>query len=196
MEPNLILTYLGSFLLSFFIGAVPYSYLIPRIVKGVDIRNHGSGNVGASNVTRVCGPKVGVVTLLLDVGKGAAAVFLASVIGTPLTLGSGAILGHILTPFLGFSGGKGVATTVGVLAALYWPGGLIFAGIWIGATALWQYAAVSSLLATATAPLVLFLFQVDKTWIWTMGGLFLLTALTHRENIRRLISGEENKLSS
>ncbi len=188
------LKYVAFALLAYILGSIPFSYIIPRVTKGIDIREHGSGNVGSSNVSRVCGKGAGIVALSFDVGKGAAAVFLCSIAGTPLILGCFAILGHITTPFLKFSGGKGIATSIGVFAMFSWKVGLIVAGIWIIVTVLWRIAAISSLLAVSAAPPLFLLFSGEKMVLYASVGIALLAFFTHRENIKRLIGGEENKI--
>ncbi|MFP4646985.1 MAG: glycerol-3-phosphate 1-O-acyltransferase PlsY [Candidatus Acetothermia bacterium] len=176
---------------SYLIGSIPFSYLIPKVTRGKDIRDHGSGNIGASNVSRVCGVQYGLAALVLDVGKGAAAAGLAGLLGFPQVLGAAAILGHISTPFLGFSGGKGVATSIGVIAVFSWQTGLIAAGIWITLLALTRTASVSSIGALGLAPVVLRVLGIGDLRLWLTIGIFALIIFTHRENIARIIRGEE-----
>lgn len=185
---------IGFALLAYVIGSIPFSYLIPKIFSGKDIRDHGSGNVGTSNVTRICGPSYGVFALLLDVGKGAASVLIVSAVGFPPVLGAVSIAGHIFSPFLRFSGGKGVATTLGVLTALSWVAGLIFVALWVGCVLIWKIAAISSLVAVTGVPISLFFLGVRGNQLWVVLGITIVIFLTHHENISRLIKGKEKTI--
>lgn len=115
----------------YLVGSIPFSFLIARLFKGVDIRQHGSGNVGATNVTRVVGRLPGALALLLDMGKGASATFLTQLYAVPIALAGLAVIGHNWSAFLKFRGGKGVATSMGILLVLSWPAFLITLGIWL-----------------------------------------------------------------
>jgi len=182
-------------LAGFVLGSVPAAYLIVRWRTGTDIREWGSGNVGATNVLRRCGPGWGIATLLADAGKGAAAVLLArSVPGAgelaPLAAGLAAVLGHVYSPWLGGRGGKGVATAAGAGAVLA-PGATV-AGLAVFAAAviLTRRPAVGSLIAAVSFPV----------WAAVLGGgrgivtlgilLAVLIAWWHRGNIMRLVRGE------
>jgi len=181
-------------LASYLIGAIPFSYVIPRVLLGTDIRQHGSGNPGASNVSRVCGKGYGGLALLLDVGKGTLAALLAQQTGVPLVLGLFAVLGHIFNPFLRFSGGKGVATSLGVISFISWPAGLVFVIIWITFFSLRHIAGLSSLASISSVPLVFYLTRGRGILLWASIGLVGLIYFTHRGNIARLIKGEERKV--
>ncbi len=180
--------------LSYILGSVPFSYIIPKLVKGKDIRNYGSGNVGTSNVTRVLGAKYGAFALLGDVGKGALATALVMQLNFPLYLGSFAVLGHISSPFLNFSGGKGVATSIGIIGVFSWKTGLILAGTWFLTLALWRIASVSSLTTLASSPIFIWVFGKPAVLFYSTLGIAVLAFFTHRKNIVRLLSGEENKI--
>ncbi|MBS3812716.1 MAG: glycerol-3-phosphate 1-O-acyltransferase PlsY [Candidatus Acetothermia bacterium] len=179
---------LGAYL----IGAIPFSYIVPRVFARKDIREYGSGNPGASNVARECGKTYGAASLLLDAGKGVVAVFLVAQLQAPLAIGISAVLGHVTSPFLNFSGGKGVATYLGCIFYISWPAGLIFAGVWTGALLIWNYAGLSSLLAVLTVPVTFFFCQLSVTLVWASVGSVALIYFTHRGNIRRIVEGEEN----
>jgi len=181
-------------LASYLIGAIPFSYVIPRVLLGTDIRQHGSGNPGASNVSRVCGKGYGGLALLLDVGKGTLAALLAQQAGAPPVLGLFAVLGHIFNPFLRFSGGKGVATSLGVISFISWPAGLVFVIIWISLFLLRHIAGLSSLAGISSVPLVFYFTRGSGILLWAGIGLAGLIYLTHRGNIARLIKGEERKI--
>ena len=179
---------------SYLIGAIPFSFLISKIFGGKDIRNYGSGNVGASNVARVIGVRYGVFALLADVGKGALATILMMQFNLPLFIGGFAVLGHIFSPFLKFSGGKGVATSIGVIAVFSWKTGLALGAIWLITLAIWKIASLSSLTALTSSPLLIWIFGKKGPLFYTTIGIALLAYLTHRENISRLIAGKENKI--
>lgn len=193
MSGNLSLLFLAS-LAAYLIGAIPFSYVIPRVLLNTDIRQHGSGNPGASNVSRVCGKGYGALALILDVGKGALAAFLVQQVGLSPLVGFLSILGHILNPFLGFSGGKGVATSFGVVSFVFWPAGVVFAAIWALVFLVWNIAGLSSLMAISSVPLVFYLFTGPDPLFWAALALVLLIFFTHRGNLARLIKGEERKV--
>lgn len=187
---------LGAAVGCYLIGSLPFSYLVARL-KRIDIRQHGSGNVGATNVTRVVGVGYGLLALLGDVGKGAVAAWLTGALGVPLWLSGFAVVGHNWSLFLRFTGGKGVATTVGLLLAFSWPTLLVTVAIWIVVVWLTRYVAVGSMVALLLAPVVLSLFQAQAVnWelVGLFGGLGLMTVWQHRSNIQRIVQGEESRL--
>ncbi|SRR6056297_1364135 len=192
--PNHSISLVFFALASYLIGSIPFSFLVPKVFAQIDIRQHGSGNPGASNVARICGKPYGFLSLSLDVAKGIAAVFLLQYFALPLVLGTLAILGHITTPFLKFSGGKGVATTLGCISYISWPAGLVFVIAWATALTIWNYAGLSSLLAICTTPIVFLILGVNKPLLWTSMGLVALIFLTHRKNIERLVTGGEHNM--
>ena len=181
-------------LASYIIGAIPFSFLIPKLFLGLDVRQHGSGNPGASNVSRVCGKSYGLAALALDVGKGIGAVFMVDQLGLPLLLGFLAVLGHVANPFFGFSGGKGVATTLGVLSYVSPFTGLGFVIIWAIILSIWNIAGLSSLVAISLTPPIMYFLGVPAPILWASLGLVCLIYFTHRNNISRLIRGEERNL--
>jgi glycerol-3-phosphate acyltransferase PlsY len=182
--------------LLYLLGATPCSYLIGRL-KGIDIREHGSGNVGATNVGRVLGWRYYPLALALDLGKGVAAGLLAihwGFSGSWLLLLSGlAVVGHDWSSFLRFSGGKGVSTSLGLLAALSWEAFLIAAVIW--GLILWRtkLASVASLAALSLSPLSVWFFTRDIWGVVLMAALVVLALWRHRGNIGRLRRGEESR---
>jgi len=195
--------------LAYLVGSVPTALLMGRILKGVDVRNCGSGNVGAANTFRVLGPVPGVVCLLLDAGKGVLAVLVIAVIfshASPLSLtmtkilgGAVAILGHIFPVWIGFKGGKGVGTGAGVLFSLLpleAAGAFIF---FVLVVALTRYISLGSMLGAifmAAAILVEkfgFGLKVPPEFVYLTIILCLLILLTHRSNIKRLLAGTEGK---
>jgi glycerol-3-phosphate acyltransferase PlsY len=181
--------------LFYLLGAIPFSYLLGRIVKGIDIREHGSGNVGATNVGRVLGWRYYPLALALDLGKGLAAGLLARHWGLPIWLAGLAVLGHDWSIFLGFTGGKGVSTSLGILAVLSWPAFLGTIAVWglvLGTTRL---ASLASLCALAFSPLGVFLLSRDLEGVALMGALALLSIWRHRRNIAQLSRGQEERFS-
>ena len=180
-----------SALASYFIGAIPFSYLIPKIFLDTDVRQHGSGNPGASNVSRVCGKGYGIAALILDVAKGVFALYLAQQLGGVIVLGFLAILGHIANPFFGFSGGKGVATSLGAISYLSPLTGLVFVSAWVSVFLIWNIAGLSSLSAITVVPVSLYFLGEPFVILGTSVGLVFLIYFTHRGNISRLLKGEE-----
>lgn len=182
--------------LGYVLGAIPFGLLLGRMAGIGDIREAGSGNIGATNVLRVGGKKLAAATLLLDAGKGAAAVLLGGLIlpeSGALLGGTGAFFGHLYPVWLGFRGGKGVATLLGVALALYWPVGIVFALVWVGALALFRYSSVGGMAAAVSAPLVAAIcgrFELALLLI----ALALMVLWRHRANIERLLAGTEPRI--
>ena len=181
------------------LGSMPFGYWLPRLVRGIDIRTVGSGNVGASNVWRTCGPRLGLAVALLDIGKGLAAGLLGRFLGDELIgvlAGTAALAGHWRPLFLGFQrGGKVVATTGGVALAVAPLVSVCGAAVWIAVFLLTRYASVASIAAGCSLPLFALLF--DASWPvlgFTIGAAAAIAAL-HQANIRRLLRGEERRSS-
>jgi glycerol-3-phosphate acyltransferase PlsY len=181
------------------LGSLPFGYWLPRAVRGIDVRQVGSGNVGASNVWRTCGPRLGIAVALLDIAKGAAAALLGHYAGGELVgvlAGTAAVVGHWRPLFLGFGrGGKVVATTGGVVLALAPLAGLCAMGAWIAVFLAFRYASVASLVAGATLPLFAVGFGAPWPVIAFTIAAAVAIAVLHRENIRRLARGEERRAS-
>lgn len=181
----------------YLLGSIPFGLLLTRAAGGPDIREIGSGNIGATNVLRTGRKGLAAATLLCDMLKGAVAVLMAKHFGsdTAIAAGLGAFLGHLFPFWLKFKGGKGVATYIGVLAGLYWPAALGFCLIWLAVAAVCRYSSLAALIASALTPLGLWLFGVPQV----AALLLLLTVLLwvmHRENIARLLSGTEGKIGA
>lgn len=191
VEP--ILALLSGYLL----GSVPFGLLLTRAAGGGDLRQTGSGNIGATNVLRSGNKALAALTLLLDIGKGYAAVYLALLVsdGLGVLAGLGAFLGHLYPVWLRFAGGKGVATLLGVVTALIPTAGLIFAVTWLGSLALWRYSSVGGMLAAISVPIAAFALG-EYAMMPMFIGLALLVLWKHRSNIERLISGEEPKVGA
>ena len=177
------------------LGSLPWAYWLPRIFRGVDIRKVGSGNVGASNVWRAFGWKLGAPVLLLDVAKGAAAALIGLSVGGDVTgvlAGAAAVAGHWRPLFLGFSrGGKVVATTGGAILALAPLAGLCAALVWIVVFLLFRYASVASIVAGLSLPPLALLFGASWPVLGFTIGAAIAILVLHRANLRRLLHGDE-----
>jgi glycerol-3-phosphate acyltransferase PlsY len=207
-------------ILSYLIGSVPNSIIISKLVRGIDIREHGSGNAGGTNVMRVLGWKYGLLVIFLDALKGAIAVVIISrLFYGPLPFenvspfddftlvqiisGMSAVIGHIWTVFAGFKGGKGIATALGMLLTLITIDMLIAVGIFALVVLISRYVSLGSIIAAISVPSTLFirenLFHVDipgySTLLPFIIGVSILVIFTHRKNLARLINGSENKIS-
>lgn len=185
----------AAFGLGYLLGSIPFGLILTRLAGLGDVRKIGSGNIGATNVLRAGSKKIAAATLVLDAAKGTAAVLLASQWDeTPAMLaGLGAFLGHLFPVWLGFRGGKGVATYIGVLLGLYWPAGVAFCAVWLLVALATRYSSLAALSASAAS-----LAMLALTNQWRLAALFLLlTALLyirHAANIARLARGEEARI--
>jgi glycerol-3-phosphate acyltransferase PlsY len=186
----------AALLFGYALGSIPFGVLFTRLTGLGDIRAMGSGNIGATNVLRTGRKGLAAATLLGDGLKGTAAVLAMSRLWGPdaaVLAGLGAFLGHLFPFWLGFRGGKGVATYLGLLLAFSWPAALVFAAIWLGTAALTRYSSLSALLASLASPAALAGFGE-----WQAAQLFvLLTVLVyvkHLPNIRRLLAGTESRI--
>ena len=182
------------FIVAYVIGAVPFAYIAGKTLKGIDIRDYGSGNVGSTNVLRTLGKGPGIIVLLLDMVKGAAAVTLVPLAFLKVICGVAAIAGHIWTVFLRFRGGKGVATTVGVFLGLTWVSMLTAGAVFIIVVFLTRYIALGSLSLGISLLVANLLLGCPVEYAALSGAVLLLVIYTHRSNIRRLMNGTENKL--
>jgi acyl phosphate:glycerol-3-phosphate acyltransferase len=195
--PHILLALVFGYLL----GSIPFGLVLTRLTGGPDLRAIGSGNIGATNVLRTGKKALAAATLLGDMLKGTIAVLVAQQFGLGaaiaggLAAGLGAFLGHLFPVWLGFKGGKGVATYIGVLLALVWQAALAFGLIWIAVAAATRYSSLAALVASALTPAILWfmdypaealLFLIMTALIWFM----------HRANIARLLNGSEGKIGS
>ncbi len=187
---------LGAAIGGYLAGAVPFALLLSQLMGLGDIRRMGSGNIGATNVLRTGHRGVAAATLVLDCGKGALAVLLAAAFGQDAALlaGAGAVIGHVFPVWLRFRGGKGVATTIGVLMALSWPTGLAVIGTWLAVAAIGRFASLASICAMALAPAFAW-WLADPGLALLARVLGVLVIVAHRTNIRRLRSGEESRIT-
>ncbi|MDB5393407.1 MAG: plsY [Rhodospirillales bacterium] len=189
----LFLAFVGSYLL----GSIPFGLLLTRLAGLGDIRKIGSGNIGATNVLRTGNKPLALVVLLLDSGKGAVAVLLAGAAmdeHAGLAAGFGAVLGHLFPVWLGFKGGKGVATTIGTLLALAWPVGLIACGLWLLTALIFRMSSAAALTAIAATPIAAY-FLGSITLAISALLLAALVWFKHAANIGRLLSGTEPRIS-
>jgi glycerol-3-phosphate acyltransferase PlsY len=161
-----------------------------------DIRHVGSGNIGATNVLRTGNKALAALTLLLDLAKGLAAVLIGSIWGSDAILAAAGavILGHMFPVWIGFRGGKAVATALGVLLAIAWPVAVIAFAIWLAMLAIFHYSSLAALVATLAA-VALAAFLTPAATAYLIGGIALLVILRHHENIRRLLAGTESRIS-
>ncbi|MGZ8283734.1 MAG: glycerol-3-phosphate 1-O-acyltransferase PlsY [Allosphingosinicella sp.] len=185
-------------LIGYLLGSIPFGLVLTRIAGLGDVRQIGSGNIGATNVLRTGRKGLAAATLLLDAAKGAAAVLLVGRLwpdmGQLLALaGLAAFLGHLYPVWLGFRGGKGVATLLGVVAALLWPAALIAAAVWILALLLTRYSSVGGMSAAVAAPVAAAALG-GMEYMPLFAGFALLVLWKHRANIGRLLGGTEPKV--
>ena len=187
---------LVAFAFGYLLGSIPFGLVLTRMFGGPDIRSVGSGNIGATNVLRTGRKDLAAATLLFDMLKGTVAVLIAHhFFGEPAAIaaGLGAFLGHLFPVWLGFKGGKGVATFIGVLLGFSWQAVLIYAVIWVLIAFVTRYSSLSGLIACAATPAILWTLELP-----TPAKLFfvltLLVFVKHRANIARLIAGTEAKI--
>jgi len=186
-----------SLLLGYLLGSIPFGILLTRVAGAGDLRAIGSGNIGATNVLRTGRKGLAALTLLLDGLKGAAAVILVAAIwpGNEGLAAVGALLGHLYPVWIGFRGGKGVATFVGIMAALHWPSAIVYAAVWIAALALTRFSSVAGMAAALSAPVAAALLgRFDLALLYL--GFALLIAWKHRGNVERLLAGTEPRVGA
>jgi len=182
-------------LIGYLLGSIPWGILLTRIAGAGDLRAIGSGNIGATNVLRTGRKGLAAATLLLDLFKGAVAVWIVAALwpGEELVAGAAAFLGHCYPLWLKFRGGKGVATMMGVVVALHWPSGLAYAVVWLGLLATLRISSVAGMAAAVVAP-------IAAAWAGRFDLVLLFLALAmivlwkHRANIERLIAGDEPRI--
>jgi acyl phosphate:glycerol-3-phosphate acyltransferase len=182
---------------AYLLGAIPFGLIFTRWLTGKDPRDFGSGNIGATNVSRTGGKKAGLLTLAADIAKGAIPVAVAVHIGNEwLTAATAmaAFLGHIFPVYLGFKGGKGVATMFGVLIPWQPLAGVVAFAVWLLALGLWRYVAVASILAGLSLPFAAWLLGASAPAIVACIVFCLLMGLRHQSNVQRLLAGTENRI--
>ena len=200
LAQNPIFAIAVSLIGGYLLGAIPFGVIATRLGGAGDIRRVGSGNIGATNVLRTGRRDLALITLLGDGGKGAAAVLIAAALFSPLAAavaGGAAFLGHIFPVWLGFRGGKGVATFFGILLGLAWPVGLAGGATWIVMALMFRISSLAALTAAALTPLWLLLFHLaSPEYLILSVGMALLIFLRHDANIRRLLHGEEPRIGA
>jgi len=185
-----------AFAIGYLLGSIPFGLILTRYAGTTDIRSIGSGNIGATNVLRTGNKKLAAATLACDILKGTVAVIIIRLAMGPeasILAGFAAFLGHLFPAWLGFKGGKGVATYLGVLLGLAWPAALAFAAIWLAIAGATRYSSLAALVASAATPAVLWLLSYE-TISSVIAIMTLLVWVMHYENIKRLIAGTEGRI--
>ena len=190
--PYFAVAFLGGYLL----GSIPFGVVLTRLAGLGDIRDIGSGSIGATNVLRTGAKGLAAATLLLDGAKGAAAALIGGLYGPDMavTAAAAAVIGHMFPLWLWFRGGKGVATVLGVLLAIAWPVGLACCAIWLAVAALSRFSSLAAIVALAASPFLAW-WLADPQRAELAGFLALLVILRHHANIRRLLKGDESRIS-
>lgn len=191
-------------LAAYLLGSVPFAVLISRGFGMADPRTYGSGNPGATNVLRSGNKLAAVLTLVGDAFKGWLAIFLAERIAGEIALGPiaapaaglAAFIGHLFPVFLGFKGGKGVATAAGVLMGAKALLGLAVLGVWLGVAFALRYSSLAALCAALAAPALAYFFGLHPDWIAAIAVMSALLIWRHKENIKRLVAGQESRIGS
>ncbi|MBS0346883.1 MAG: glycerol-3-phosphate 1-O-acyltransferase PlsY [Proteobacteria bacterium] len=189
---------------AYLLGSIPFAVVVSRLFGMADPRTYGSGNPGATNVLRSGNKLAAALTLLGDAFKGWLAVALATALAGAWGLGTTAIaaaglaafLGHVFPIFLGFKGGKGVATAAGVLLGASGWLGLATAGVWLLVAFTFRYSSLAALSAALAAPLLSILLGLGATWAIAIGGMSALLIWRHKDNIKRLLAGQEGRIGS
>lgn len=187
---------LGAAVLGYLLGSIPFGLILTRMAGLGDVRSIGSGNIGATNVLRTGNKKLAAATLLLDAFKGTAAVLIARYALGPeaaLIAGFAAFIGHLFPVWLGFKGGKGVATYIGILLGIAPALVLVFAFVWLTIAYLSRYSSLSALVATLVIPVALWILGQEKMSL-IMAAMTIITWWKHKANIERLILGTESKI--
>ena len=198
VTPEIFLPPVLCFLLGYALGSIPFGLLLTRAAGLGDVREIGSGNIGATNVLRTGSRKLAVATLVLDAAKGAAAVLIAGWLWPDLPQAEGiaaiaAFLGHLFPVWLRFRGGKGLATGLGIVATLHWQSALVLSAVWLLVAIVTRYSSLSGMTAAIAAPVAAALFgRIDLAILFL--GFALLILWKHRSNIGRLLRGEEPKV--
>ena len=183
-------------LIGYLCGSIPFGLILAKAAGLGDVRKVGSGNIGATNVLRLGNKWIAALTLLLDALKGTIPVLVVGHFGDAqagIIAGLAAMAGHIFPVWLGFKGGKGVATNVGVLLGLYWPLGLIFIGVWLVLAFLFRFSSLAALVASLLTPFWVFVFG-RMEFLWPTGLIALAIWIMHRENILRLMKNKEPRI--
>lgn len=195
MNPDSLSADLAALVVGYLLGSIPFGLLLTRLAGLGDIRAIGSGNIGATNVLRTGNRALAAATLLLDGAKGTLAVLIGWRLGADAAIVAalGAFVGHLFPVWLGFKGGKGVATYIGLLAGLFWPAAILFCALWLATAFVTRLSSASALTASALTPIVL-LFVAG----WRLALLFAVLSVIlwwrHRDNLARLMAGTETRI--
>lgn len=194
LDPNMMaaIAAVGGYLL----GSIPWGLVLTRMAGMGDIREIGSGNIGATNVLRTGNKFLAFLTLVLDASKGAVAalIFMQMSELAGIIAAFAAVLGHNFPVWLKFKGGKGVATTLGALLMVSWPIGVLTCCVWLVVASTFKYSSLASILSIAASPLIAWKMSSNEHIAYMAAGLALLSVIRHKDNIRRLIKGEESKI--
>jgi glycerol-3-phosphate acyltransferase PlsY len=204
MGAAFILYGLLALLAGYLLGSIPFGLLLTRWAGLGDVRSIGSGNIGATNVLRTGHRGLAAATLALDLLKGTLAVLIVYAMAKRAVgfeayrlaylAGLGAVLGHLFPLWLGFHGGKGIATFIGVLLGVHWPAAAVFCLIWLGVAAVWRYSSLAALSGTAGVIVYYLIFgQAGLPYVLVMAA---LVTLKHHANIRRLLAGQESRIGA
>ncbi|ABS16374.1 MULTISPECIES: glycerol-3-phosphate 1-O-acyltransferase PlsY [Brucella/Ochrobactrum group] len=197
-EPGFLsLTLIGALVFGYFLGSIPFGLILTRLAGLGDVRSIGSGNIGATNVLRTGNKKLAAATLIFDMLKGTVAVLVASRYGPDAAIGAGfgAFIGHLFPVWIGFKGGKGVATYLGVLIGLAWPGALVFAAVWIVTALLTRYSSLAALIASIVVPIALYSRGYPAIAV-LFAIMTVIVIFKHKANITRLLNGTESKIGA
>jgi acyl phosphate:glycerol-3-phosphate acyltransferase len=195
-DPTAAWPFILAAALAYLLGSIPFGLVLTRLAGYGDIRRIGSGNIGATNVLRTGSKGLAALTLLLDLAKGAVAVLIARRFGPDMAAVAAVFvfLGHLYPVWLGFKGGKGVATAGGIVIAYAWPVGLAALATWLAVAVATRYSSLAALTACALAPLYAWLITHDQRTTEVILALAVIVILRHHANIRRLLKGEESRI--
>jgi glycerol-3-phosphate acyltransferase PlsY len=187
---------IAATLIGYLLGSIPFGLILTWLAGRGDVRQIGSGSIGATNVLRTGSKGLAAGTMVLDIGKGTVAAFIGAEWGIePMLAASAAVLiGHMFPVWLGFRGGKGVATALGVLIAVAWPVALVGAAVWLAVAVAWRYSSAAALTASLAAAAYADL-ALDRQRAMLITGIAVLVIIRHHENIRRLVAGTESRIS-
>jgi acyl phosphate:glycerol-3-phosphate acyltransferase len=186
----------AAIVIGYLLGSIPFGLVLTRLAGLGDVRKIGSGNIGATNVLRTGNKALAALTLLLDAAKGFAAVLIGAVWGAEpmLAAGAAAVLGHMFPVWIGFRGGKGLATALGVVIVIAWPVAVIAGLVWVAMAIAFRYSSLAALAATTAAAACSGLI-VDERRALVIAAIAIIVIARHHENIRRLIAGTESRIS-
>jgi acyl phosphate:glycerol-3-phosphate acyltransferase len=193
------LDYLLAVIGGYFLGSIPFGLILTQMAGLGDIRNVGSGNIGATNVLRTGRKDIALATVLLDAGKAALALWIARHLYSPevgLVAGAAALMGHCFPIWLKFKGGKGVATFFGTLLIGLWPVGVLAGLIWLGTAFTFRFSSLGSLVASIAAPIIALIFHAGTIGTLAIAAMSAMIWYRHRENLSRLIAGTEPKIGA